>query len=228
MRSVGIPISSALRRLAILGGGLQGEAGLRAGDEEIEEAEREQAAEARDDLRLTEKYAADLDAALDHGIGDAAEIRRPQKLRQRAQEHREAEGGAYLRQHGRAEDVADDAVVGGDTHEEEQRRAQGHRVQGVEAEQRPQPERRVHADHHELAVGEVDDLHEPEDEAQPRRDEGVNEPHQQPADDGLNDDFPGHLEAPPASGDRARAPDEPSVYLSNRRGSRAVPRHGPW
>jgi hypothetical protein len=36
-------------------------------------------------------------------------------------------------------------------------------------------------------VGEVDDLHEPEDQREPGRDQGVNEPHEHAADERLGD-----------------------------------------
>ena len=74
---------------------------------------------------------------------------------------------------------------------EQEHHAQRRRHQRVEPERQIQPEHGVHADHHELAVGEVDDLHQPEDEAQARRDERVDEAHQEPADDGLDDDLGG-------------------------------------
>src|SRR5262249_52232217 len=48
-------------------------------------------------------------------------------------------------------------------------------VGGVEIER---PEREVHAEHQELAVGEVDHAHDPEDQGQPDRDEGVDSPEQ--------------------------------------------------
>jgi hypothetical protein len=82
-------------------------------------SEGEQTANAGDDLRLTEENTGDFDTALDNGVDNGAKIRGPQELRQCAQENRETESGAYLRQHGRTEDVANDAVVGGHAHKEQ-------------------------------------------------------------------------------------------------------------
>ena len=42
---------------------------------------------------------------------------------------------------------------------------------------------REHGEHEELAVGEVHDLHETEDQRQPGRDERVDEPHEEAADE---------------------------------------------
>jgi hypothetical protein len=43
---------------------------------------------------------------------------------------------------------------------------------------------------------EIDDLHQPENQAQANRDQSIDEVHQQPADDRLNDDFLGHERIP--------------------------------
>ena len=57
---------------------------------------------------------------------------------------------------------------------------QGDRDHGderVQPERRAQPPRAEHAEHHELAVGEVDHLHQAPDDGQPDRDERVEQPH---------------------------------------------------
>jgi hypothetical protein len=49
---------------------------------------------------------------------------------------------------------------------------------GVEREQGERPERQVHAEHQELTVGEVDDAHDPEDQGEAHRDQGIDAPEQ--------------------------------------------------
>ena len=103
--------------------------------------------------------------------------------------------------------MADDAVVGRHSEREQEHHAERRGHQRVEPERQVQPEHRVHADHHELTVGEVDDLHQPEDETQAGRDQRIDEAHQEPADDGLDHDFGGQDPLPgPKSGTLARRP----------------------
>ena len=54
-------------------------------------------------------------------------------------------------------------------------------------QQRERPERGVHAEHQELAVREVDDPHDAEDQRQPDRDQGVDAAEQDRRDDELGD-----------------------------------------
>ena len=48
---------------------------------------------------------------------------------------------------------------------------------------------RVHADHQELAVGEVDDVHHPEDDGQAQGHQGENHADQHPRHDGWEKDI---------------------------------------
>ena len=50
------------------------------------------------------------------------------------------------------------------------------------------PEGEVHGEHEEFAVGEVDHVHDPEDQGEADAQQSVNPPHEEPADEGLSDD----------------------------------------
>ncbi len=66
------------------------------------------------------------------------------------------------------------------------------REKRVEADERPEPKCRKHGEHEKLAVREVDDLHQPKNQAEPDRNEGIDEPHQQAGDQGLDDQVARH------------------------------------
>jgi hypothetical protein len=66
------------------------------------------------------------------------------------------------------------------------------RNQRIQPQQGPQPERRKHRQHQVFAMGEIDDVHQSEDQAQAGCDQGVDQAHQQPADDRLRYDFKCH------------------------------------
>ena len=72
----------------------------------------------------------------------------------------------------------------------EQRRGDDRRrEQRIEQEGDREPEGRVHRRHQELAVGEIDDVHQPENEREPHRNQPVEQPHQQAARETLDDDL---------------------------------------
>jgi len=76
------------------------------------------------------------------------------------------------------DDAAHDQAVDHQTHDEEERDCHEHDEVGVGRVEIERPECEVHAEHQELAVGEVDHAHDPEDQGQPDRDEGVDPPEQ--------------------------------------------------
>ena len=57
--------------------------------------------------------------------------------------------------------------------DEHQRRHEKHRVIGTDAELREAEERRVHRQHHQFALREVDDAHDAEDQIEPDRDKAI-------------------------------------------------------
>ena len=178
--------------LAVLGGRLEREARLGAADEPVQPREGGEGAHAGHELRQAQEEPADRDPALDEGILDHQEVHAPERLGRRAQEHREPEGGEDLGQHRGVEDPADEAPVGRGPEREEQADGEGQRDERIEPPERPRPVAREHGDHQELAVGEVDDLHQPEDQRESGRDQRVDEAHEQTADDALQEDLGGH------------------------------------
>src|SRR5207244_5841969 len=71
--------------------------------------------------------------------------------------------------------------------QEEQRHRNRQSDQRVDAAQRVEPERAVGAKHHEVAVGEVDDAQDAENEVEPGGGERVHRAEQQDVDDQLED-----------------------------------------
>ena len=47
---------------------------------------------------------------------------------------------------------------------------------------------RIHSDHQKFAMGEVDDVHHPEDDGQTKGHKGEKKAHQDPLKNGINDD----------------------------------------
>ena len=97
-------------------------------------------------------------------------------------------------------------MVHREAQEEEKGHGDGERGEGIQPGQRPRPERGEHGEHEELAVGEVDDLHEAEDEGEAGGDEGIDEAHEETAHEALQDDFDVHLSAL-GGGSRSRRSD---------------------
>ena len=97
----------------------------------------------------------------------------------------------------------------------------------VDLSERERPERDVHADHHQLAVREVDDLHDAHDQGHPEPDQGVEPTEQDPRDE----DLPEQLDL---TGDLWRHGITPvgagallAVAPARRRDRRRGPRRGP-
>ena len=124
--------------------------------EESEEADR-----ARHQLRLADEDRPDLHAAGDPGIGDGAEVGRPEILRAGAQRDRQPERAAHLRQHRGLQQPADDPEMHEHAGGSEQRRHQRQRQERVEPGEGPEPECREHGEHEKFAMRKIDDLHEP-------------------------------------------------------------------
>ena len=86
------------------------------------------------------------------------------------------------------DDPAHDQRVDDEADDEEQRDRHEHDEVGIDREGDERPEGEVHPEHQELAVGEVDDAHDAEDQGEPDRDQGVDPPEQDRRDDELGED----------------------------------------
>jgi hypothetical protein len=58
---------------------------------------------------------------------------------------------------------------------------------GIDPKIAVEEESEIHAQHHQIAVGEVDDPDDSEDQVQPDAEQGVNAPEEKPGDDHLNE-----------------------------------------
>ncbi len=154
--------------------------------------------DAGDELRDRDQDAADIEAAGERCLRQRHHIRREQPERGVAQEQRQAEGGEDLRQHRSAQDVADERQIEHDA-EREQRDERGEPEHGrAAAEPHHREQRGIHAEHDELAMGEVDEVHHAPDERQAGREQGVDGAEKQAADDHLE------KEHAPIRGSRSR------------------------
>ncbi len=157
---------------------------------------------AREEPRRFDADRAELEGAADERIGQGADVGAEISEGRVAQEERETEGAEDLRQHRPAHDVAHQPEVADDAQCREQQRRRWDREQRSTAHQRVDHDRDVHAQHDEVAMGEVDHVHHPPDQRQPRREQCVDCPEQQPADDHLEEDR-GHYRPSPSEGDGA-------------------------
>jgi hypothetical protein len=128
-----------------------------------------------------------------------AEVGLPQVLGQPAEEDHEPEAGEDLRQHGRVDDAPDDRVVERRPEGEEQERRERQREDRVELPQGEAPEAGVHAQHQELAVGEVHDVHDAEDQRQAHGHQRVDQADEDAGEERLEQELRGHLEPPPGA-----------------------------
>ena len=103
------------------------------------------------------------------------------------QQEEQADGGEDLRERIAALHAPHEMLV--DQHPEDvHHEADRHDgQQRIEPEAGAEPPGGEHPEHEELAVGEVDHLHEAPDDRQPHGDEGVEKPHLQAVDDGLGE-----------------------------------------
>ena len=84
-----------------------------------------------------------------------------------------------LGDHGAAQQELDEARVADDPEHEADRRGHRQREERVEPRRLGGQQPGVHADHQELAVGEVDDVHHPEDDGEAQGDEGEDQAQEQ-------------------------------------------------
>src|SRR5271166_1757280 len=182
-------------RLAILRSCLQPQTRLGARHEPPQRGERQEADAASDQLRLADEDRSDLHAAGNEWIGDGAKVGRPEELGGGTQRDTKAEGAADLREHRRLQQRADDAEVRQYARKGEEDCHHWQRQQRIEPAQSPEPEGREHGEHEKLAMGEVHDLHQPKNQAQPDRHKRIDQAHQEPADHGLQDEFCPHQRA---------------------------------
>jgi len=80
--------------------------------------------------------------------------------------------------HGPPEEIFDKPVVGGQSQEHPDDGGGGEGDQRVQMEQEARPVGRIHADHQEFAVGKVDDVHDAEDDREPKGHQGKEKAHQ--------------------------------------------------
>src|SRR2546426_11837676 len=140
--------------------------------------------------RATATYA--RRAAVDERALDEPEVRAPERLGGGAQEDGKTEGGEDLGEHGSAQDPPDEPVVDEQTEEGQEEDGEGQRDEGIELQEGPRPERGEHRAHEEFPVGEVDDLHEAEDQGESGGDQRVDESHQEATDQPLDEHLGRH------------------------------------
>ena len=90
----------------------------------------------------------------------------------------------------RPDEMLDQVLLGDGPDEEEGGGYDQERNIRVDLEVMEDPEGEVHGEHQEFAVGEVDHVHDPEDQSEADAHQGINPAHEEPADEGLSDDDP--------------------------------------
>ena len=108
-----------------------------------------------------------------------------------SQKQHEPEGAEELGHHGPPQEILHETRIAGNA---ENKPHQGCRRQGQERVHagglgREKPG--VHADHQELAVGEVHDVHDPKDNREPKGHEAQDHPDQETGDDGAEQNIHG-------------------------------------
>ena len=133
-----------------------------------------------------------LDA--EHVIGAADQIcRQRQEIGAKTPEHgiaqqqRQPEGAEDLGQHRPLHHAADQPEIDDDAERRQHQRRHRRADERADAEHRPHHERDIHAEHDEIAMGEVDDVHHAPDQGEAGREQRVDGAEQQPADDHLNE-----------------------------------------
>jgi hypothetical protein len=135
-----------------------------------------------------------------------------------AQQQREAEGAEDLRQHRPLHDVADQREIDDDAERREHQHGERRAEQRPSSQERVRDESYVHAEHDEIAMREVDDVHHAPDQREARGEQRVHRAQQQSADDHLNDNERHRLPCPhrivlrlsPSGRGRLAAPGEAS------------------
>ena len=117
---------------------------------------------------------------------DGPEVRGPEEKGQVLDEDRDPDGHEDLGQMVGIERPPDEERVGDEAHDKENRCGQDDGHVGVQAEIVKQPEGDVHGEHEELAVREIDDLHDPVDQGQADAGQGIDSPQQDAGHEQLN------------------------------------------
>src|SRR5215510_1938097 len=176
-------------RLGILAGGADGAAGIRPREEEIEadrddDGEEEGDGERNRDGDPEGTQRSERVAELDRPI--VAGPREEGHVGDQEREPRRVEQGVELAAwDDRLEQEAIDEHAGQEHHGHPQHDG-GERI---DAEERVRPESAEHAEHDQIAVGEIDDAHDAEDHGEPHADHGVERTSQDAADDALDEGF---------------------------------------
>ena len=100
-------------------------------------------------------------------------------------------GGArarYARDQGKVDGVAEDGQHRTGKQDRDER-SEGVAESGLHAERGEEIERRIHAEHHEVALGEVDDPHDAEDQAEPDAHQAIDRADQKSGGQGLQKAF---------------------------------------
>ena len=114
-----------------------------------------------------------------------AVIGREQQQRDVHQQQGQRKGEKDLRHVAERQDPADQEVLQQHADHEQDRHRDGKRHQRIDPEARREEEADVHADHHEFALGEVDDLHDAEDQRDADAHQRIDSADQQAVNDGL-------------------------------------------
>ena len=126
---------------------------------------------------------------------DAFEVAAEGELRRAAQQDGETEGDEDLH-HAAVEPHRQGArhqqVVDRHAEHEQCKRDRDQQQQRIEAGDQPDDVGGIHGEHQQFAMREVHHVHQAEDQAEPRRDQRVDQPHQQAADGNLEQDGGGH------------------------------------
>ncbi len=176
------------RGLAILDHGADRLAGHGAREEQ-HQAERDAGhRDEHDHARDACPQAEQLDHAARIGAGEAVAFAARDRQHGVLEQDEQAEGGEDLH-HRLVLQRLQHEPLHHEPDDEHQRRDQKHRVVRADSELREAEEGRIHGDHHELALGEIDDAHDAEDQVQPDADEAVDPAEQDAGDQDVEERF---------------------------------------
>ena len=109
---------------------------------------------------------------------DKTEIRSPQKYSQIGEKDAHPEGDDQLSQYRSPHHLTDDEAVDQEAQNKEESRADRNGEKRIQTVEGVEPEGGEHAEHQKIAVGEIDNIHDPPDEGQTNSNEGIDEPDQ--------------------------------------------------
>ena len=174
--------------VAVLGHRQQAAAQRGAGQHQVHAEGDDQRQDTGQQARRLDPQAADVEGAADQRVRQRDEVGGERPERGVAQHQRQAERAKDLRQHRAFGDVPDQAEIDDDTQHEQQRRGAGNEEDRAEFEQGEGKERRIHGQHDEVAMGEVDHVHHAPDQRQAGGKQRIDRSHQQAADHHLQQD----------------------------------------